>query len=328
MRTHPSSSPRHQNRHRTVAAAVLFLRLLLFLSIVGCSIERLAIRSLGDALSGSGATFASDDDPELVKAAVPFSLKLIESLLAESPQHEGLLLAAASGFTQYSFAFVEEDADELAPKDLEGAEALRRRARRLYVRARRYGLRGLEVRHEGFEGAVRASPATAVAQCVVEDVPLLYWTAAAWGRVIALSKNEPDAIADQGIVEALIDRALALDESFGDGAIHTFLISYEMARQGAQGDAAGRSRSHFDRAMELLGGQEAGPLVAFAEAVAIQKQDPALFKSLLAQAVAIDVDARPQSRLVNLVLQRRARWLLSRVDDLFVEPEPPLAGEK
>jgi len=36
-------------------------------------------------------------------------------------------------------------------------------------------------------------------------------------------------------------------------------------------------------------------------------------------------DARPTSRLVNLVLQRRARWLLAHIDDLFlpVEKSPP-----
>jgi hypothetical protein len=64
----------------------------------GCSVKRMAVNKVGDALAGGGTTFASDDDPELVKAAVPFSLKLMESLLNESPRHEGLLLAASSGF--------------------------------------------------------------------------------------------------------------------------------------------------------------------------------------------------------------------------------------
>src|SRR5512138_82551 len=101
----------------------------------GCSIKKFAVNKVGDALAGGGATFASDDDPELVKAAVPFSLKLMESLLAESPRHEGLLLAAASGFTQYSYAFVQEDADELEDKDFTAAEEMHGRARRLYLRA-------------------------------------------------------------------------------------------------------------------------------------------------------------------------------------------------
>jgi len=61
----------------------------------GCSIKRLAVNKVGNALAGGGTTFASDDDPELVKAAVPFSLKLMESLLAENPRHEKLLLVYA-----------------------------------------------------------------------------------------------------------------------------------------------------------------------------------------------------------------------------------------
>ncbi len=296
----------------------------LALILSGCSLEQVAIRRLSDALAGSATTFASDDDPELIRAAVPFSLKLIESLLEASPEHEGLLLAAANGFTQYSFAFVEQDADELVSRNLGAAEALRERARRLYRRARGHGLRGLEVRQPGLAASLRADPRAALKTTDVRDVPLLYWTAAAWGRSIALSKDEPDAVADQVIVEALIDRALELDESHGEGAIHAFMISYEMVRQGAPGDPAGRALGHFERAMELSGGQEAGPLVALAEAVAVQKQDVGLFRKLLARALAIDPDARRASRLGNLVMQRRARWLLSHTDELFVEPEPPV----
>ena len=84
------------------------LRLLIAVFAVGaasgCSIQRFAVNKVGDALAGGGGTYAADDDPELVRAAIPFSLKLIESLLESSPRHEGLLLTAASGFTQYSSA--------------------------------------------------------------------------------------------------------------------------------------------------------------------------------------------------------------------------------
>ena len=122
----------------------------------GCSVKRMAVNKVGDALAGSGTTFASDDDPELVKAAVPFSLKLMESLLSENPRHEGLLLASCSGFTEYAYAFVQEDADETEDKDLAAAEEMRGRARRLYLRAHNYGLRGLGSQAQGLrEGAPR-----------------------------------------------------------------------------------------------------------------------------------------------------------------------------
>jgi hypothetical protein len=127
-------------------------------------------------------------------------------------------------------------------------------------------------------------------------------------------------VADQPIVEALIDRALSLDEGFDHGAIHSFLITYETVRQGAEGDPYERARKHFDRAMVLSGGSQAGPLVAMAESVSVAKQNRREFQSLLERAIAIDVNARPEYRLVNLVMQRRARWLLSRIDELFLDP--------
>ncbi|PYM11153.1 MAG: hypothetical protein DME18_14715 [Verrucomicrobia bacterium] len=287
----------------------------------GCSIKKMAVNRLGDALAGGGTTFGSDDDPELIKAAVPFSLKLMESLLAESPKHQGLLFASASGFTQYAYAFVQQDADEMEEKDLAAAMELRARARRLYLRARNYGSRGLEVKHPGFARALRENPRAALRVARADEVRWLYWTALSWAAAIADSKDNPDLIADVPVVEALIDRALELDESFDQGAIHSFLITYEMSRQGATGKPEERAREHFDRAVELSGGQLAGPFVALAEAVEVQKQDVNGFKSLLNRALAIDPDARPEWRLVNRVMQRRARWLLSRVGDLFLTPE-------
>lgn len=288
----------------------------------GCSLKKFAVNQVGHALAGGGTTFARDEDPELVRAAVPFSLKLMESLLAESPRHRGLLLAAASGFTQYAYAYVQLEADEAEDRDLAAALALRERARRLYLRARDYGLRGLEVRHRGFRAALQAAPRAAVRRVRKADVPLLYWTAAAWGSAIGLSKDRPDHVAEVPQMEALIDRALELDPDWGEGALHTFLITYEMARRGAAGEAVARARRHFERAVELSRGLQAAPFVAMAEAVCTQTQDLRQFDALLARALAVNADAAPDHRLVNLVMQRRARWLASKREDLFLIPEP------
>ncbi|MGO9201655.1 MAG: TRAP transporter TatT component family protein [Limisphaerales bacterium] len=292
-------------------------------ALCGCSFKRLAANKIGDALAGSGGTFASDDDPDLVRAAVPFSLKLIESLLAETPRHEGLLLAAASGFTQFSYAFVQQDSEEAEDKDLAAAEALRGRARRLYLRARDYGLRGLEVRHRGFGAALRAAPKQTVRLATVKDVPLLYWTGAAWAAAISDSKDNPDLIADLPVVEAMMERALELDERFGDGALHCFFIAYEMGRPATTGDAAERARRHFDRAIALSGGCQAAPWVDLAEQVCVQKQDLNGFRAALEKALAVDADAKPEWRLENLVMQRRAKWLLGRADQLFLKADNP-----
>lgn len=302
-------------------AMSLFIGIALIAS--SCSFKRIAVNKLGDALAGGGTTFASDDDPDLVKAAVPFSLKLMESLLNESPEHKGLLFAASSGFTQYAYAFIQQDADEVEEKDVAAALEMRQRARRLYLRARDYALRGLESAHPGFTNALRADAQAAVAKLKKKDVPQAYWAAVSWAAAISVAKDNPDLISDLPKVEALIDRALALDESFDQGAIHSFLISYELNRQGAAGDTEARARKHFERAMQLAGGKQAAPLVSLAETVSVKNQNVTEFKSLLERALAVNPDANPECRLANLIMQRRARWLLARTDDLFLTPAKP-----
>ncbi|MBI5015507.1 MAG: TRAP transporter TatT component family protein [Deltaproteobacteria bacterium] len=285
----------------------------------GCSPKRLAVDALGDALAGGGAAYARDNDPELIRDALPFALKTMEGLLEESPSHLGLLLAGASGFTQYAYAFLDQEADYREDSDLEGATALRRRALGLYRRATEYGLRGLEAAAPGFRTGLRSDAPAALGRLVPAQVPLLYWTAASWGAAISLAKHDPELSADLSLTAALMERALALDEGFGLGAAHDFFIAYDGGRPAAAGGSAERARRHLERALVLAKGQRAAPLVTFAETVSVGTQNRLEFTRLLGEALAVDVDAAPDQRLANLLSQRRARWLLGRADQLFLE---------
>jgi predicted anti-sigma-YlaC factor YlaD len=305
-----------QARVRSAGAAALAAALAL--TVAGCSLKQLAVNRVGDALAAGGSVYASDDDPELVWQAVPFGLKTIESLLAQSPRHKGLLLAAASGFTQYAYGALQQEADLVEGQDLARATALRNRARKLYLRGLDYGFRGLEVDLPDLRRRLQADPQHALDAARQEHVPLLYWTAAAWGAAISISKADPELSADQTRAEALMRRALALDEGFESGAIHDFFIAYEGGRASVGGSLA-EARKHLERSLELSRGRRAAPLVSFAETVSVARQDKAEFTQLLDRALAIDPDAAPEFRLANLLAQRRARWLLGRIDELFVE---------
>jgi predicted anti-sigma-YlaC factor YlaD len=284
----------------------------------GCSINRFAVNKLGDALAGGGSTWATDDDPELVGQALPFALKTIESLLQSSPEHRGLLLAAASGFTQYGYAYVQCEADYVEANDLARAGELRRRAVRLYRRALVYGLRGLDAEHPGFAATLRRDPAAGAAMVDREDAELAYWTGLAWAAAASVSKDG-ELVADLPLAEALMRRVLALDEGLGGGAVHDFFIAFEGGRPAAAGGSEERARQHLERAVELGRGERVAPLVSFAETVCVARQDRVEFASLLERALALDADRFPQQRLANLVAQRRARWLRARADELYVE---------
>jgi predicted anti-sigma-YlaC factor YlaD len=287
----------------------------------GCSFKRYAVNAMGDMLaSGGGSIYESDDDIVLIGEALPFSLKLTESLLAESPTHRGLLVTAAQGFVLYSYAYVHYEAEQQALDDLERAQALRSRARRLYLRAWRYALRALEQSFPGFADQLPAQPHTAVERIGRDasdrDVPVLYWSAASLGLAISVSKNEPALLARLPEVEALLDRAVTLDEAWNAGALHEFKITWAAARPaGGEREAM---RRHYERALALSQGRRASLHVAYAEATALTNQDRAAFMALLEKALAIDPDADPSHRLLNVIAQRRARWLLARIDELFL----------
>jgi predicted anti-sigma-YlaC factor YlaD len=286
--------------------------------LLACSPRSYVISRMADAASSGGEAFARDDDPELVREAVPVALKAMESLLSSSPDHKGLLTALCQGFKQKAVAFVRQDDEESL--DPETRRAGMERSRRLLLRARGYGVRGLSAGREGFAAALSRDPAGVAARVGAEDVPLLYWTAAAWSLVVASSPDDPALLADLPRCEALMRRALALDERYDDGAIHEFFVAFEGGRPEAMGGSIDRARRHMERAMALSGGRKVSPLVTFAETVSVRTQDRKGFLDLLDRAIAFDArSAAPEHRMDNLVSQRRARWLKGRVDELFLE---------
>ena len=85
---------------------------------------------------------------------------------------------------------------------------------------------------------------------------------------------------------------------------------------GGDPDAA---RYHFDRAVELSKGLSVGPYVSLAESVVVAEQDWQEFRDLLETALAIDPESAPSIRLLNTIGQRRAQWLLDRIDLYFID---------
>lgn len=271
---------------------------------------------VADALSGPG-TLGTDDDPELVRDAAPFGLKTMESVLASQPKHVGLLTSLTSGFAQYGYAFVQQDADTA---EFEGHNAVaaksRLRAKKLFLRARDYGLAGLELSSPGIGEKLKSMRGLteAVAPLKKEDIPLVYWTAAAWALAISNGKEDMGLVAELPAPEALMKRALELDETWGEGSLLEFFVSYEAARPG--GTEAG-AKAFLDRSLKLSGGLHLGVQVSWAEGVLVQSQKREEFEVVLKAVLAADVNLSKKDRLANTVAQRRARLLLDHAADLF-----------
>jgi predicted anti-sigma-YlaC factor YlaD len=282
------------------------------ISLSGCS---LATKMVANSLTSGGTSLNSDNDPELIRDAAPFALKTYESLLETLPNHVPLLLATCRGFTSYAYGFVATDADIIRPKDRPAAKAMDDRALNMYLRAHGYCARALEERFKGVTEKLLKDPANALTKAKKEDVELLYWSAASWG--LAMSLN-PDTLAiDFPAVRALAERALALDETWWNGALHELMITLDS--QELLGGSQENARAHFDRAVELQKGLSPGPYLALATGVSVARQDRAEFEKLMKMALAVNPDANPSERLTTILLQRRANALLEQADFLFLK---------
>jgi hypothetical protein len=119
----------------------------------GCSLRSMAVNTIVPVLANP-EVYRSEEDPELVRESLPFLLKTIESIIQTSPEQDEALLFACTGFTLYGTAFLQVDADQAdGDGDYERALRLRDRTWRIYVRARDYCLRSLELRYGGISGA-------------------------------------------------------------------------------------------------------------------------------------------------------------------------------
>lgn len=282
-------------------------------------VQRKAVGMVASTLASSGDVFTRDDDLELVGDAIPFGLKLYESLLDSAPKNKDLLIATCSNFTQYGVAYLETEAAVLGEAQHHDEVAhLNQRALKLYLRAKGYCLRAMEVRFPGISQKLLTDPEPALTKAEKKDVPLLYWMAASWGSAIGLGIDKPDLVIDMPVVRALAERALALDESWNKGALHEMFISLDSLPAALGGDPE-RARKHFARAIELQKDLSPGPYVALATGVALPAQDRAEFEKLLQTALAIDPEKDPSVRLVTLVQQRRAQALLDHIDTMFTK---------
>ena len=297
-------------------------------AFTACSLNKMAMKTIADTLasSTSGHTFTGDDDPDLVGDALPFALKLYESLIAEMKDNPGLYLTTGSGFIMYANVWVQTPADMLPDSEFARKKQMTARSRRLYIRGRDYVLQGLEVKYPGFRASLDSGDQRKhLGGMKKDDVPYLYWASAGWIAAFAADPFDIDMSISVKNAAVMINTALNLDGGYSEGSIHDLLISYYGSLPQAMGGSEEKARYHFERAVEFSRGRKASPYVALASSISVKNQNMKEFTILLNKALAINVDEDPGNRLANIIAQRKARWLLEHRRDKFLSDTP---GEK
>jgi hypothetical protein len=266
--------------------------------VSGCVVDIIGAKA-GDTLS---AAILNQDDPELVASGVPAYILLVDGLISQHPDNVSLHVAGSQLFAHYGSRF--------APPE---------RAAALTGKARRYGERAIclsyvpacKWRGIGYDELVAE-----LGNVGPKNIDALYAYAVGWLANLQATSEDWSAVAELPWVEATLERALALDDTYENGAIHGYLGILDSLRPPALGGKPDAARAHFERAIELSGGHDLSIKVEYARRYARLVFDQELHDRLLTEVLNAPTDA-PKLTLFNVLAKKEAEGLLATSKEYF-----------
>ena len=150
-----------------------------------------------------------------------------------------------------------------------------------------------------------------------EDIDYIYWLSGSLAGSIQASQGDPQYLIDLPNIKWLLENAITIDPDWQKGALSAAMMSVYLNDLSGDKNAQKIALSYFDLAEKQSNGLNASIYVTLAENYAVSKQDKKLFIELLDKAINIDISKDKSLKQSNKLSQSRAKWLKSRVDDLF-----------
>jgi hypothetical protein len=271
----------------------------------GCALnQKMTVAGTASLVQDVAKAAAKQSDLHVVREGMPAYLLLMDGMVEGWPDNDRLLLAAAQAYSSFA-----------AVVALEGAQPF---GDVLVNRAKSYALRALTAR--GLPDPVLSPFAAfeaAVERMSRDDLPYAFWGGSCWGGWVSSNRNSIEAIAELPRVEALMRRALVLDETYYYGGPHLFMGIWFASRPPVAGGSLERAEEHFRRAIEIGRGQFLMTQVYYADVYCRQTLDRDCFTSTLNAVLATPAESVPELTLLNTVAQRKAQTLLDHADEYF-----------
>lgn len=299
-----------------------FLSLLVLLttsfSLSNCSIKTMAVQQMGELVADGVPAFEKDEDLELIRDAIPANLKLLEAMLESDPENGKIPAILSQMYASYGFAFLEGDLETPGVGD---KAKLKERINRFYQRGQQYGERALIASNKKCEQGLKviADLDSCLSGLDKDAVPALYWYGFNVAAYMNRNLNSMAALAQGPKMEKVMQRAIALDESYNFGSAHLFLMLYYGARSAMMGGNIEKADAHYKAIQKLSGSDFLLADTFYARYVMVQKQDREGFQKMLkaVEAKTVDTDKTPQLRLYNSLAKSRAKLYLNSVEDFF-----------
>lgn len=264
-----------------------------------------------------------ETDTILIADFFPTTLKMYEIMQAGNPDHQGLAIMCGQLNVMYANAFIQSPADELSVEDFDKKNSEYQRAEMHYIRGRDYIFSVLDKKYEGFSKAILSADENeiknAVSKLKKEDVTAAYWSSAGALGAFSLNPLNADYLASLGGIVAMLERSAELDADYSDGAVWSLLFSFYVSAPPDFGGDMDRGLYCYSEAQRVSDGKQAGNYVGYAETYCIPQNDEEGFVKALNDALSIDPDADPSTRLMTVIYQNKARRLLSLQKDYFLQ---------
>jgi len=256
----------------------------------------------GKAADTLSAVILNQDDPALIESGLPAYLLAVDGLISQNPDSAALNAAGAQLFALYGSSFTTPD-----------------RAVTLTSKARRYGDRAICLAHPPacqWAGADYTRFVAELEGVGKKEIGPLYSYAVAWLANLDATSEDWTAVAELPWVEAVLERTLALDETYEEGAVHSYLGILNSLRPPALGGKPDVAREHFERALELSAGRDLSIKVEYARRYARLVFDQELHDRLLTEVLNAPVEA-PHKTLFNVLAKQEAETLLASSKEYF-----------
>ncbi len=281
--------------------------LLISLLLNACSVQRMAIKYASGIFDAGVKAIFSETDYEIAKSSIPANLKLLEAIYNVDPKNEKIVILLIQGYTGYAMGFVEDENPQ--------------RAKLLYKRAFEFGLNYLKVKNkkfaENFDAEFEKFEKVLKNDFTKKDVPILLWTAMAWGSYVNLSRDDPDAIGQIPKIETMVKRTIELDENYFYGSGSMFLGVMLSARPKMFGGDPEKGKEYFEKCIKISEGKYLLPYVFYARYYAVQVQDKELFEKLLNYVIDSPVEFLKDAELLNVIAKKKAEKFKGIIDELF-----------
>ena len=254
------------------------------------------------------------EQPKLVSVYFERKIENLEKAKLPDLDSQRLLMRTK---VEYGFGIIMEQANRLIDEDYPLAMAKYEQANKIFSEARDSGISIISKKYPTFNMWLNKE---ASIDFNADDMNDIYWLAASIGGCISSSRGNPFELINLPNVGRLLKAGMDVNPEWGNGSFYSAMISFTTTRSDLNEMMLRDSVDYyFDKAVLYSDGKDAGPYLTYAESIHKPFQERKNFEDKLNYVINMENKPNNEFELTNLLAKSRARWLLARTDDYFLE---------